>query len=174
MESAARHAKSLQGGASPTQSDATNRLGQGFTKECYRCGQSSTDQHNAPIEVPNATAVVNKDTWRTCARLSKQWLRRNPLLLILALKLWTMFQWIQWFSKPFAVDVMLNGKPLTMELDTGATVSIISNETCWQLLPNVNLQPCNVKLHSYSGVAIIVLGNRKQMLIMAINMPSFH
>ena len=62
MESAARHAKSLQGGASPTQSDATNRLGQGFTKECYRCGQSSTDQHNAPIEVPNATAVVNKDT----------------------------------------------------------------------------------------------------------------
>jgi len=38
MESAVRHAKSLQGGATPTHSDATNRLGQGVTKECYRCG----------------------------------------------------------------------------------------------------------------------------------------
>ena len=48
MESAARHAKSLQGGASPTHSDATHRLGQGFAKECYRCGQSSHRQTQCP------------------------------------------------------------------------------------------------------------------------------
>ena len=36
-------------------------------------------------------------------------------------------------SKPFLVDVVVNGKPLTMELDTGASVSIASEETFDQI-----------------------------------------
>jgi len=52
MQSAARHAKSLQGGATPTHSDATIRLGQGVTKECYRCGQSS----HRPTQCPYKSA----------------------------------------------------------------------------------------------------------------------
>ena len=36
-------------------------------------------------------------------------------------------------TKPFTVEVMLNGKSLSMEVDTGATVSIISDHICRQL-----------------------------------------
>ena len=63
--------------------------------------------------------------------------------------------------KPFTVDVLLNGKPFSMELDTGATVSIISNATFQQVFPNVDLQPSSVKLHAYSGESISVLGQLK-------------
>ena len=63
--------------------------------------------------------------------------------------------------KPFTVDVLLNGKPFSMELDTGATVSIISNATFQQVFPNVDLQPSSVKLHAYPGESISVLGQLK-------------
>jgi len=60
--------------------------------------------------------------------------------------------------KPFTADFMLNGKPFSMELDTGATVSIISKAKFHQVFPNVNLQHSNVKLHAYSGESISILG----------------
>ena len=56
MESASRHAKSLQGGpTSPTHSDATNRLEQDFSKECYWCGQSS----HRPTQCPYRSAKLH-------------------------------------------------------------------------------------------------------------------
>ena len=60
--------------------------------------------------------------------------------------------------KPFTVDVKLNGKPLSMELDTGATVSLISQNTFKRLFPGTELQQSSTKLHSYSGESISVLG----------------
>ena len=35
-------------------------------------------------------------------------------------------------GKPLVMDLTLNGKPLTMELDTGAAVSLVSEETYHQ------------------------------------------
>ena len=71
-----------------------------------------TGQHNALAEVSNAAAVVNKDTWRICARLNKQWSKRNPLLLILALNLWTiMSQWIQWVLNHLQFTLHSMGNP---------------------------------------------------------------
>ena len=32
-------------------------------------------------------------------------------------------------SKPLQVEVVINGQPLTMELDTGAAVTLVSEET---------------------------------------------
>ena len=60
--------------------------------------------------------------------------------------------------KPFTVDVKLNGKPFSMELHTGATVSLISENTFKQLFPGTKLQPSNTQLHYYSGESISVLG----------------
>jgi len=48
--------------------------------------------------------------------------------------------------KPFTVDVKLNGKPLSMELDTDATISLISESTssnCFQGLR------CNSQAQNY-------------------------
>ena len=45
-----------------------------------------------------------------------------------------------------------------MELDTGATVSLISQNTFKRLFPGTELQQSSTKLHSYSGESISVLG----------------
>ena len=44
-------------------------------------------------------------------------------------------------SQPLEVDLMLDGKPLCMEVDTGAAVSLVSEKTYWSLFPECCLQP---------------------------------
>ena len=46
--------------------------------------------------------------------------------------------------KPFTVDLKLDGKPLSMELDTGATVSLVSAKSFHQLFPGTELQPATI------------------------------
>ena len=41
--------------------------------------------------------------------------------------------------KPFKVVLQLDGKPVTMEIDTGATVSVISEKTQKSLFPSAAL-----------------------------------
>jgi len=45
-----------------------------------------------------------------------------------------------------------------MELDTGATVSLISAKIFHQLFPETKLQSTTTQLHSYSGESISVMG----------------
>ena len=45
-----------------------------------------------------------------------------------------------------------------MELDTGASLTIMSENTLKQKLPNVKLQPSTVILKTYSGELLKVLG----------------
>ena len=54
-------------------------------------------------------------------------------------------------GKPLVMDIKLNGKPLTMELDTGAAVSLVSERTFQSLLPECQLKPSRVPLRTYSG-----------------------
>ena len=59
-------------------------------------------------------------------------------------------------------DVRLLNLPWSMELDTGATVSLISSKTFQQLFPGVTIQPLPLnELQFYSGDAISVLGQVK-------------
>ena len=63
-------------------------------------------------------------------------------------------------NDPILVTVFLNGQKVEMQLDTGASVSIISETTyksLWSQPPK--LSPSNVKLHTYTGEAIAVLGS---------------
>lgn len=63
--------------------------------------------------------------------------------------------------KPITVEVALNNVPVTMEVDTGASVSVISHPTYLKIQEQVQvapLQPSSVKLKSYTGDAIPVLG----------------
>nr|XP_050043590.1 uncharacterized protein LOC126540793 [Dermacentor andersoni] len=52
---------------------------------------------------------------------------------------------------PFTVTVDICGKPLRMEVDTGASVSVMGKSPLLQLLPSVSVQPSQVFLRSYSG-----------------------
>ena len=61
-------------------------------------------------------------------------------------------------SRPITVDVLVNGKQLTMDLDTGASVSIISEAKGKELFPGTAIKKSRVTLKTYTDESIRVLG----------------
>ena len=60
--------------------------------------------------------------------------------------------------QPFEVTVMVDSKPLRIEIDTGATSSLVAESTFKELWPDKELNASKVRLCSYSGEPIPVLG----------------
>ena len=56
------------------------------------------------------------------------------------------------------IKLEFNHKKLTTELDTGAAVSLISQETMHELFPGIQLKPCDIVLKTYTSQKILVLG----------------
>lgn len=56
------------------------------------------------------------------------------------------------------IDVTINGKPLQMELDTGAPCGIVSESTLRQIQQNFTLRPADRQFASYTGHHITCLG----------------
>ena len=59
---------------------------------------------------------------------------------------------------PLECKVRVEGRPVTMEIDTGAEVSIMAEDVYKQLLPNITLCPSKVILKTYTDHKIPVLG----------------
>ena len=64
-------------------------------------------------------------------------------------------------SKPFCVDLIVNNKQLTMEIDTGAAVSLITEQSFRKIDDELSLQPSHAVLMTYTGEHILVLGEAK-------------
>ena len=62
-------------------------------------------------------------------------------------------------SSPITVSLVANGKPLEMEVDTGADISIISEETRKVLFPNQKIYKSDLVLKTYTGEPITIIGN---------------
>ena len=62
-------------------------------------------------------------------------------------------------SAPIEVDVTANGQKLTMEVDTGAALSIISQATKELVFPDLPLHSSKVVLKTYTGEHMPVIGN---------------
>ncbi len=64
-------------------------------------------------------------------------------------------------SKPLLVTVKVNSIDTEMEIDTGASVSIMSKEKFWEFRrdTSVTLQSSKAKLFTFTGEAIGVLGS---------------
>ena len=58
----------------------------------------------------------------------------------------------------FRATVNVEGRPITFGIDTGASISTISETTYYTYLPGVKLQPTSAVLRSYSGDVIPVAG----------------
>ena len=56
------------------------------------------------------------------------------------------------------VNMEVNGTTMPMELDTGASVTIISEGTFRKMLPKLQLQPSTVRLKTYTGERMQVVG----------------
>ena len=76
---------------------------------------------------------------------------------------WPMFTVVdsQGRCKELIVPVLIDGKLVDLELDTGASVTIIPNHISSGVLAAKSLQQTDVKLKSYSGHGIPVLGEAK-------------
>ena len=59
---------------------------------------------------------------------------------------------------PLEVMLELDKKPLTMDVDTEASLSLVLEETFRRLWPKCHQLPPNVKLHSYTGDPVGILG----------------
>ena len=61
-------------------------------------------------------------------------------------------------SNPIEIQVKINDQCLTMEVDTGAAVSIISNSTRKKLFPRLKLQPSKLVLKTYTDEQMQIVG----------------
>ena len=67
-------------------------------------------------------------------------------------------------TKPIRVDVRINGKPLSMEVDTGAAVSLILYKKLKQVLPRIKTKKTMVVLRMYTSEVIPVRGEVQVMV----------
>ena len=52
---------------------------------------------------------------------------------------------------PILIDLKISGNSITFELDTGATVTLMSEEVFKRLLPDHRLDKSKIKLRTYTG-----------------------
>ena len=52
----------------------------------------------------------------------------------------------------------MNGVPVTMEVDTGAAVSVMSRRQQEELFPDAELQPSRISLCAYTAESVPMLG----------------
>ena len=62
-------------------------------------------------------------------------------------------------SKPIEIALQIDERPVTMEVDTGAALSLVSEEVYRQTWPDKPLLQSKVNLRTYSGEQINVLGS---------------
>ena len=75
---------------------------------------------------------------------------------------YTMFHVRSGPSKPYKAVVKANGNSISMEIDTGASVSVVGEDTFETIRKGestVELQKTSVRLQTYTGEAITVLGS---------------
>ena len=63
--------------------------------------------------------------------------------------------------QPIMTEVIINGKNVSIEVDTGAAITLISQATWKNLFPKLTLQKSRVTLKTYTAEKLRVLGQRE-------------
>ena len=61
-------------------------------------------------------------------------------------------------AKPFEVTMLLDGHTHNMEVDTGSSVSVVSQSTCRQLFGARRLEKTSIQLKTYSNEQLKIVG----------------
>ena len=118
---------------------------------CYACGKQGHlakvchSSKKAPRERSRSPVAQNKDSREKV---------EEP-------KVYTLFHLKEKLVKPLTVTINVNGTALTMEVDTGAAVSVISElsyKSTWPVENRPLLKKTSVQLRTYSGEKLPVLG----------------
>uniref|UniRef100_A0A8C2FFT4 Gypsy retrotransposon integrase-like protein 1 n=2 Tax=Cyprinus carpio TaxID=7962 RepID=A0A8C2FFT4_CYPCA len=175
MESAALHAKDIQKANSSAQSDVfqVTKAAKGKAVECYRCGGAhfatsckfkeavchncGKKGHLAKKCRSNKWKVKNsKDGGKPHSKTHHIGEAEQEETCS-----YSMFNLSESRSDPLYATIQVNGASLKMEIDTGASASIISEETYGKLWINDQtpaLCESSIKLRTYTGEIIPVMG----------------
>ena len=189
MEAAARNAETLQNPGSKgvdtnTTSPMVNMLqsaGKASTAQadnCYRCGQKTHKATNCPFKeakchycgkVGHIKRVCRQ--WRsdktqgTNGQAKVKQVVSEPLAQEVAenpeqdYHLFNVQRVYPAPQKPLEVEMVLEGKPHTMEIDTGASVSLVSWATYQQLFKDKRMEESCLQLKTYGGQSLKVVGS---------------
>ena len=61
-------------------------------------------------------------------------------------------------TKPYIVNLTVNGKEIQFEVDTGSGVTVVNQETYYEHFKQKRLEKCDIILKSYTGEQIPVVG----------------
>ena len=174
METTAKNVCELQGtrrAAEPRLQRDVCRVQREVTNDCHTCGK----QNHKPAQCPFRTARCNNcgkvgHIRKVCRQPKRpptsrgRQAQRHPVRTVqegiedpdeLPYVLHTLRAQS---GQPLEVDLMLDRKPLCMEIDTRAAVSLVSEKTYQSLFSQRCLQPSKACLHTYSGELITVIG----------------
>ena len=176
MEAAAKEVTELQAGshagagATPVKGDVL-KVNTGNYQGCYRCGKSGHKPALCPVKglrCHNCGKVGHLK--RVCRQVKKPSRKQPPARSTNRVKTVMeanesgeedVYYLNHVAAKPkpaIKVDLHLEGKPVKMELDTGAPVSLMSWTKFNSLFPGYSLQPCNLPMQTYLGEPISVRG----------------
>ena len=63
-------------------------------------------------------------------------------------------------QNPIVVHITVNDLPIEMELDTDASLLLLNKQIC-DKIPNIQLQPTDVQLKTYTEEVVKILGEAK-------------
>ena len=179
LEAADRHAKALKGSEVAVRKLSATPSKRPQHTMCYRCGRSNhkpkdcrfrgAECHNcgkkghiAPAcrATKKSKPAGGRKSDRKWQPKSAKWVDADGDDLVSPsdqedLKLFTIGKKS---SRPIIVTLQVNGKALSMEVDTGAAVSLISEDTLKKVLPDAIPRKSNVVLRTYTEERMTVLG----------------
>ena len=146
-------------------------------KSCYRCGRDNHLAAQCPHLETTCFLCGKKGHLKKLCRSGKsQRTERKGTKTDLKLlqaddeEAEQMLQHIPSGSKPFQLTLVVEGKEVIMELDTGAGVSLVSEETYQRYWPGRALQHSTVRLRTYTGESLEVLGEMEVKVVHEIQM----
>ena len=185
MESAASYSKSiLQHQATGNNSESVHSLGRTRDnpgRDCYRCGGTKHAAETCPFKDAECYYCHKKGhTVRKChqkkqndekTRLAmKRAPPRKPIHQLEAeqeeniyketveqLDMFNLYKLEGSRVKPLFVNANIEGKTIQMEVDTGASMSVISEKIFHKCIPELTIQPSNLKLKTFTGDIITPL-----------------
>jgi len=178
METAAKNMQTLQGAAAASSEPAvhkvshskkTNQPTSGNAKsntQCYRCGQSGHVAQRCRFRTAKCHHCGKTGHIKAACRSAQQKTQRTQhhastvktLEFVPDLGEYELNYAGGGGVRPIKVDLEVDGQQLSMEVDTGASLSLVSETIFRRLWPSRPLQPTTVQLKTYSGELLPVLG----------------
>ena len=184
MEAADANVTKLQIGEASVPINRTETAQMPTKKTCYRCGGHShapgdcrfreytcnkckkkghlakmcrkPDQAELPIPPPQKGRKPPQAGAQHKSRNSRQYRQTNTIRAEDTIA--PLFNVNGKSANPITVALDVNGKKLSMEVDTGAAVSVISEETRAHLFPSMKVKDTSVILTTYTGEQMAVAG----------------